>query len=324
MTEFEDYFPLPEKCDRKKFITLLGKRPNKNIQVKDVLNEVKKFLNDNEVSYSENTLEQSPNFHSIELGKVFLFVVDDYSKFNTHVLPKKYVEDMHFKWTKQGYRVIWIKKFEWEDPRKQNVLQSLILHACGKTKNRIFARKTVAEIIPSVQLRKFFDASSFYGYRNATFAVCLKDKTTGEVLMAMSFGHPYYGKGKYGDRAVECIRAATKPHTIVVGGMTKLMKFLLDSFPDEFDTINFYVDSGHYSCGSMSAIGFEYSHFAGGSSHNLWVETGSMFMRTPALHQEIKYLNSRGEILAIPDVGNDTFLLYRNKAVIQNASSTDI
>jgi hypothetical protein len=121
---------------------------------------------------------------------------------------------------------------------------------------------------------------------------------------------------------VECIRAASKPHTIVVGGMSKLMKFLIEQFGSTFNSIVYYIDDSHYGSKSMSAIGFTYSHFAGGASHNVWIKTGSMFMRTPALHQEIMFLMKKNEIVAIPDVGNSTFL-YKTGSEIQNASSTD-
>jgi hypothetical protein len=317
------YLPLPSNIRPDKLSTLLKKKENKHIFIENIYNEVIEFLTNNLLSPQEIILPDRPPLRSIVIDKVILFVVEDYSKFNTGMLPKKYVETLHKTWIERGYRVIWIKKFEWEDLRKQNVLRSLILHACKKTKNRIFARNTYTEVIPSKDLREFFDNSSFYGYRNASFAVCLRDKKTNEILMAMNFGHPYYGKNKYGEGAVECIRAASKPHTIIVGGMSKLMKFMIEQFGSTFKSIIYYVDLGHYNSGSMGAVGFKYSHFAGGASHNVWVETGSMFMRTPALHQEIMYLIKKGEIGAIPDVGNDTFI-FTSDNQIGNASSTDI
>lgn len=317
------YLPLPQNVCQDKLELLLKKQPNKHTIIEDVYSEVVSFLNDNSISPIEMFIPEKPPIRILNINdKVVLFIVEDYTKFNTEMLPKKYVENMHFNWIKKGFRVIWIKRFEWEDLRKRNVLQSLIMHACGKTKNRTFARKTVAEIIPSKDLREFFENSSFYGYRNASFAVCLRDKKTNEILMAMSFGHPYYGKNKYGEGAVECIRAASKPHTVIVGGMSKLMKFMIEQFGSSFKSILFYVDDSHYFSNSMKAIGFDYSHFAGGASHNVWTKTGSMFMRTPALHQEIAFLNKRGEIVAVPDVGNSTFL-FKSENAVGNANSIE-
>lgn len=316
------YLPLPSKVNPDKLETLLKKQGNKNNIIQDVYSEVIDFITQNNLISNELLIPEKPPIRMLEIGKVLLCVIEDYSKFNTEMLPKKYVENFHFSWVKKGYRVIWIKRFEWEDLRKRNVLQSLILHACGKTKNRFFARKTYAEIIPSKDLREFFNNSSFYGYRNASFAVCLKDKKTNEILMAMNFGHPYYGKNKYGEGAVECIRAASKPHTVIVGGMSKLMKFMIEQFGNTFKSCVYYIDSSHYGSGSMGAAGFTYSHFAGGASHNVWKKTGSMFMRTPALHQEIMFMIKQNEIVAVPDVGNETFI-FNTSNEIGNASSTD-
>ena len=327
ITSIDDIFignehSIPLNLDPTKLHTLLRKKENKHAAVQDICKEVTGFLLDNNVDSTEIFPQANLPFHMLDLGKVVLFIIDDYSKFNNKVLPKKYVENLHFEWRKNGYRVIWIKKFEWEDLRKRQVLQSLILHACGRTKNRVFARNTYAEIIPSIQLKEFFNKSSFYGFRNASFSACLRDKKTDEILMAISFGHPYYGKNKYGSDAVECIRAASKPFTIIVGGMSKLMKFILSEFGTTFQTIVYYVDDSHYNSGSMDALGFKFSHFAGGASHNVWIETGSMFMRTPALHKEIMYMIKQNEIAAIPDVGNSTFV-FKTGNEIANASSTD-
>ena len=320
----DQYLPLPSKVRPDKLALLLKKQPNKHPIIENIYDEVIDFLHSNDLNPIEVFPADNPPMRVLTINdKVALFVIEDYTKFNSKSLPKKYVETTHFEWVKKGFRAIWIKRFEWEDLRKRNVLQSLILHACGKTKTRIFARKTYAEVIPSKDLREFFDKSSFYGYRNASFAVCLRDKDTNEILMAMNFGHPYYGKNKYGEGAVECIRAASKPHTVIVGGMSKLMKFMIEKFGENVKQILYYIDSSHYSSGSMPAAGFTYSHFAGGASHNVWTKTGSMFMRTPALHQEIAYLNKRGEIAAIPDVGNETFL-FNPTNEIGNASSTDV
>jgi hypothetical protein len=304
-----DYLPLPAKVKQDKLLLLLNKQQNKHQLISNICDEVIEFLKNNELSAIEIELMDKPPIRAFIVDNVILFVVENYKQFNTAMLPKKYVESLHFTRIKKGYRVIWVKKFEWEDLRKRNVLQSLILHACGKTKNKIFARNTYASIIPSNDLKDFFNESSFYGHRNASFAVCLKDKKTDEILMAMNFGHPYYGKNKYGNKAIECIRAASKPHTVIVGGMSKLMKFMIEQFGTTFNQIIYYVDDSHYSSGSMGAAGFKFSHFAGGASHNVWVETGSMFMRTPALHQEIMFMIKQGEIVAVPDVGNSTFIL---------------
>ena len=65
----------------------------------------------------------------------------------------------------------------------------------------------------------------------------------------------------------------------------------------------------------MEALGFEFSHFAGGAVHNLWQYTGAMMMRCPRMHKEIMYMQKTGEILGIPDVGNSTYVYRKTKTI---------
>lgn len=314
------YGKLPDNLDLKKVNILLNKNINKYKLVNDVKSEVIDFLTSENILFEENNvtfnnkdgIEQSINSINID-NKLIILIVDDYTIWNKKNLIKGTTEKIHLNFVKNNYRVVWIKKFEWENTNKQNILKSIILHSINKTKNRYFARNTVCEIINNSELKDFFNKSSFYGFRNASIAVCLKDKKSGEILQAMSFGHPYYGKGKYGQNCIECIRSAGKPHAIVVGGMTKLMKFFIENFGHTFDTILYYVDDAHYQNESMDSLGFIFSHFAGGGVHNVWNKTGAMFMRTPALHKEIMFFQKIGEIYAVPDVGNSVFLFKYDK-----------
>lgn len=305
------YGALSELLSIEKMNALLAKKPNKYKLIDNVYLEVTDWLKSEQIDYIENNISINPltNIKSIKINNnVLIIVIDDYNIFNKIKLGKDISSKIHKKYQDEGFRVIWCKKFEWENINKQTVLKSLILHALGKTKNRIYARKTITEVIDNKQLKEFFDKSSFYGYRNAETAVCLRDKETNEILEAMSFGHPYYGKNKYGEKCIECIRSASKPFTIVVGGMSKLMNFYLKTFSHTFNSIVFYIDDAHYQNKSMDFLGFQYSHFSGNGVHNVFCETGSQFMRTPKLHKEIKFLQSKNVIFAIPDVGNTVFI----------------
>ena len=307
------YGKLPEVLDIKKMNALLNKKPNKFKIIDNVYQEVIDWLDGESIEYIQTHIDL-PNESKIKTiqidNKLLIIVIDDYTIFNKAKLGKDIASKLHKQYQDEGFRVIWCKKFEWENPNKQNVMKSLIMHALGHTKHKTYARKTVAEVIDNKLLKDFFDKSSFYGYRNANSAVCLRDKETNEILEAMSFGHPYYGKNKYGERCVECIRSASKPHTMVIGGMSKLMKFYNEQFGHTFDSIVYYIDDSHYQSKTMDFLDFQYSHFSGGGVHNVFIETGNQFMRTPKLHKEIKFLQSKNEIYAIPDVGNTVFIYH--------------
>ena len=323
ITELEaKYGTLPDNLDRKKVERLLKKRENKNELVVNLFADVSNWLTEHEILFVISMIEvprldgNKSYLKCLTIDdKVKLILVDNYQDFHKKVVKKNAAEKIHKPLEEAGFRVVWCKKFEWETPSKRQVMQSLILHLLGKTPHKVYARNTIACVVESNDLRKFFDESSFYGYRSASHAVALKDKKTGEILQAMSFGHPYYGRNKYGDNCVECIRSAGKPFTIVVGGMTKLMKFYIETFKEEFDSIVFYVDDAHHHSQSMDANSFEFSHFAGNAVHNVWQYTGAMFMRTPALHKEIMYMQKIGEILGVPDVGNSTYILSKAKVL---------
>lgn len=305
------YGKLPELLCVKKMNTLIAKKPNKYKLIDDVYLQLTEWLKSENLQYIENSISVSTtdSIKSISIdNKLLIIVIDDYNIYNKNKLGKDISSKIHKMYQDDGFRVIWCKKFEWENLNKQTVMKSLILHALGKTNKRVYARKTYAEVIDNKKLKDFFNNSSFYGHRNAEVAVCLRDKDTNEILEAMSFGHPYYGKDKYGNNCVECIRSASKPFTMVVGGMSKLMNFYLETFGHTFDTIVYYIDDAHYQSKTMGNLGFEYSHFTGNSVHNVFGETGSQFMRTPKLHKEIKFLQSKNEIFAIPDVGNTVFI----------------
>ena len=311
----EKYGKYPEILDIKKINTLLTKELNKFEFISDVKSEVIDFLNSENIKFDtqevifKNSKGEDNSIKSLIINdKLVLLIVEDYTVWNKTNLKKDTAETIHFHYINNGFRIVWIKKFEWENPNKRTVLKSMILHANGKTKFRYFARNTVCEVIKNNELKDFFNASSFYGFRNASMAVCLKDKKTGEILQAMSFGHPYYGKGKYGENCLECIRSAGKPYSIVIGGMSKLMKFFHKEFQGTFDSILYYIDDAHYQTDSMDEMGFKFSHFAGGGVHNVWIKSGAMFMRTPALHKEIMFFQKIGEIYAVPDVGNSVYL----------------
>lgn len=325
LDDFETEFgPLPSQLDRAKFTSLLKKSENKFPLVPDLLGDVTAWLTATGVQFTKTEVPYTSltgdalHLAALDLqGKkpVRLLLVDDYNRFNKKVVDKLTATNVHLAQTKAGHRPIWVKKFEWENLNKRAVLQSLITHLMGLTPNRVFARNTVAERASNTELRAFFDASSFYGYRHASSAVVLRDKSTGEVLQAMSFGHPFYGKDKYGENCVECIRSAGKRNTVVVGGMSKLMKFYVEEFADDFESILYYVDDAHHSAASMGALGFTFSHMAQGGVHNVFPRTGAMMMRTPALHKEIMHAQKVGFIMGIPDVGNSTFVFRKGTEI---------
>jgi hypothetical protein len=324
LTEFESkYGKIPEHLDKEKISKLLTKSINKYNLIDDVYSDVINWLKSENFDFTEELIEyknlkkDSQYLKSININnKLIIIVVDNYSEFNKKVCSKNIAKEIHDEILAKGVRIVWCKKFEWENLQKQKVMKSLIMHSLGKTKQRYYARKTEAIVYENKNLKEFLDEASFYGFRSAKYCVALKDKATDKILMTLTFGHPYYANNKDKDKKVlECIRSSTIPNTIIVGGMSKLMKFFVNTFADEFDEIIFYCDDAHHQSSSMSSIGFKYSHRTDNGVHNVFSETGAMMMRTPALHKEIKWCQEIGFIIGIPDVGNTTHIYCKGNDI---------
>ena len=58
---------------------------------------------------------------------------------------------------------LWIKDFEWENPRQKDVLKSYILYAANKITNKIFARDCEIKIVSPKEAREFELENCFYG-----------------------------------------------------------------------------------------------------------------------------------------------------------------
>lgn len=332
ITELEkQYGPIPDNLDRKKIETLLKKRVNKNTLLSVSLQDsVESWLHESNLNWSETKLNypmldgSSGQLTCLEIEhKIILILVDDYSTFNKKVIHKNTATKLHQKLLSEtDKRVMWCKKFEWETPTKQNVLKSMIIHALGKTPNRTYARNTVCEVIDNASSKKFLEEASFYGYRSASQVIALKDKKTGELLQVFSCGFPLYGKKEFqNEKIIECIRSAGKPFHQVVGGMTKIIKFYLDTFGNDIGGILYFVDDAHQHGSGMESGGFKFSHFSGNAVHNVFSETESVAMRMPFLHKEVMYFQKLGLIYGVPDVGSSAYVMDLRKIDLNDEKS---
>jgi hypothetical protein len=110
--------------------------------------------------------------------------------------------------------------FEDELVNKHDICLSMVLNACGKSR-RHYARSTVAASIPLAEARSFLLQHHLHGVAPASFAVGLRDKETNELLMVATLG-----KNRFGYEGLELIRLATAKGVVVIGGFSKLLKFL--------------------------------------------------------------------------------------------------
>lgn len=299
---------------------------------KDVKNleEIKKFLEENNVKYS------------IELGNFCLFY-DNYPEKRMYEI--EYVPSLDFPiaYTKYGlvgvdkdyfYKKsreaednnsfkLWIKDFEWNDIRKREVLKSQILHAYGITRNKFYARDCVVKEVGSKEGRSFEEENCFYGKRGASLSLGLylkKDKNgfkKNTLLMIYTFGRNFFGKT---DNIIEVIRVGTLKFSYVIGGASKLLNHFVNNYKIlkignhdiKVEKLKFYSDYDHHIGGSMDVLGFKLDSYSGGGFMNYWVETGKVRAREPMRHKWVMEQMRLGKCRSIPNAGVKTYILDVN------------
>lgn len=121
--------------------------------------------------------------------------------------------------SEQHVKLLQIFEDEWRD--KRNICESLILHRLGVTPNKIGARSTTLIELTTEEQRRFFDEAHISGYTQAKISWGLKNKE-GLIVAAISLRAPRHGKRYTG--CMEIARYSCTSKTIVVGGLSKLMK----------------------------------------------------------------------------------------------------
>lgn len=239
------------------------------------------FLKDNDLPFIEGDQFIEVNARK----KIRIYPIEDAINYRIPLkgtkegVPKEYFRKITIENEENDIHTFWIKPWEWEG-RKKNVLQSAILCSAGKIKNRFYARDCEVKEVKNSELKEFLNENCFYGYRSASLNLGLylkKDKNgfeKGTLLMLITFGNAFYGKGKYD---LEIIRSSTLLDSQVIGGFSKILKNFIKDYPIlkigkkevDWNTICFYVDSDHASGKSMETLGFEFSHWTDYGLHNV-------------------------------------------------------
>jgi hypothetical protein len=218
---------------------------------------------------------------------------------------------------------LWIKDFEWNDPRKNGVLKSQILHAYGITPNKFYARECEVREVGTKEGRAFEAENCFYGKRGASLSLGLylkKDKNgfkKDTLLMLYTFGRNFFGKT---DSIIEVLRVGTLKFSYVTGGASKLLKHFTNNYKTlrmgeheiEVGKLKFYSDYDHHIGGSMSSVGFKFDSYSKGGFINYWVETGKVKSREPMRHKWVMEQMRLGKCYSIPNAGVKTYILDVN------------
>lgn len=159
--------------------------------------------------------------------------------------PKYYHQEKMMKSRRKGIRLIQIFEDEWYN--KRDIVKSIILVKMGLCKNKIFARKCYFRSdVNSDKIEKFYDDNHLQGYiRGKHILLCYNN----EIVSAITIGKPRFNK-KYD---YEILRFCNKKNTVIVGGLSKLIKYFIKKYQSK--SIITYVDArfgdgkGYLNCG---------------------------------------------------------------------------
>ena len=290
------------------------------------LKEIEEFLKENNIKYSTELGnfclfydEPEKRRYEIEYVPSLKFHVA-YPKYGIEGVDKDYFYKLSRKAEDNNSFKMWIKDFEWDDPRKRGVLKSHILHVYGITPNKFYARECEVREVGSREGRDFEAENCFYGKRGASLSLGLylkKDKNgfkKDTLLMLYTFGRNFFGKT---DDIIEVIRVGSLRYSFVAGGPSKLLKHFIRNYKTlrvgkrEFNVgkLKFYSDYDHHIGSSMDSVGFKLESYSQGGFINYWVETGRVKVREPMRHKWVMEQISLGKCLSIPNAGVKKYIL---------------
>lgn len=295
-----------------------------------ILTEIHEFLAENEIEYSTEYENFCLNFgnpngkRSYEICYVSSEEYPiEYLQYGIEGVKPDYFYKRSLKAEHEDNSFIcWVKDYEWEDPRKREVLKSYWLYAAGKVKNKFYARDCEVREVQTKEARAFESEHCFYGKRGASLNLGLYTKKekygipAGTLIMLYTFGKNFFGK----DNSIEVLRVGTMKNCTVTGGASKLLNHFLTEYPTikiginliPVEKLKFYSDYDHNIGGSMEQLGFQFVSYSKGGFMNLWLETGEVKHREPNKHKIIMEKMKDGLLLAIPNSGVKTFELIKS------------
>jgi hypothetical protein len=252
--------------------------------------------------FDNSLIENSETFNKSN-SECLKFPILSFHKFPNNDNP--HIENKMF-----NKRVIHIYESFLADYNKFKILKNLILHACNKTKNKVYARNCEIIVKPAKEMKQFFIDNNIQGYRVAKKAFVLIDKKTKEPLMCYTVGHAYFGKGIYD---AEIARGASKLGYSVIGGASKLWNFIIDYYktrnldetPGSVNSIVYYVDRNFYNGKSMNFLSGQKFIKSQPGFWNFWVETKELKNREPNRHSYIMEQQKNGKLFPVKMAGTD-------------------
>jgi hypothetical protein len=247
--------------------------------------EIKAFLKELGVAVSKNRIQldgleidlyNEEKKIGIEFNGTYWHSLSVLGDKNYHLKKSKLAES-------KGIRLIHIYEYEWNDPNKRPLIESLIKIAFGKVNEKIYARKCEIREVSNKEAKDFNNKNHLQGHRNAQVTYGLYYQ--GQLRQLMSFSKTKYNKNLKGDNEWEIIRGCPGSNNIVVGGVSRLFKHFIEQ--NNPDKVFSYCDFNKFDGKGYEAIGMCFVGYTGPDMK--WVlKDRSVVSRQPSKHVELK------------------------------------
>lgn len=219
------------------------------VQFSSIESEVRKFLDDNHISYTSNDKSllngkeidiyiKDKNI-AIEVNGVY-WHSEFYKNKNYHLNKTNMCKSI-------GIDLIHIWEDDWNF--KKEIIKSIILNRTGLLKNKIYARNCEIREVSSSESRKFLDCNHIQGYSSSQVKIGLY--YNGELVSLMTFGWRYTNSKK----EYELIRFCNKINYAIIGSASKLFSNFCKNYKVSY--IISYADISMFSGGLYEKLGFE-------------------------------------------------------------------
>lgn len=221
-------------------------------------NEIKKYLNENNINYIEKD-------RTILNGLEIDILIPDYNlgiEFNGSYHHSSRFKDKYYHLNKtnnsilKGYNIFHIHQSDYVN--NKDLMYSMLNNKINLTQNKIFARNCKLKKISTKIEKDFLNENHIQGYTISLVRYGLYYKD--ELVSLMSFSKPrIISKNKNKDGQYELLRFCNKKNYQIVGGASKL----LSNFEKEFNPIELYSYANRdYSNGNLYYIlGFDFESF---------------------------------------------------------------
>lgn len=186
----------------------------------------------------------------------------------------------------KGIKLIHIWEYEWNNPKQQTKIITLLKENLNIMSNIIYARKCIIKQITNQEAKFLNENTHLQGHRGAqiTYGLFYQNK----LVQLMSFSKTKYNRNLKEDNSWEIIRECSGSNIEVVGGLSKLFKHFIKDYKPSI--VFSYCDFNKFNGKGYNKLGMKFIGYTGPDMK--WIlKNGNVINRNPNKHKEIKSLS---------------------------------